>query len=57
MTTALQIARSGLDALDHRMKTISNNLANVSTTGFKRIVQLEVWKFGFGIVSHSGIPT
>jgi len=36
MTTALQIARSGLDALDHRMKTISNNLANVSTTGFKR---------------------
>jgi flagellar basal-body rod protein FlgG len=36
MTTALQIARSGLDALDQRMKTISNNLANVSTTGFKR---------------------
>ena len=22
-----------------------------------RIVQPEVWKFGFGIVSHSGIPT
>jgi flagellar basal-body rod protein FlgG len=36
MTTALQIARSGLDALDQRMKTISNNLANVATTGFKR---------------------
>jgi flagellar basal-body rod protein FlgG len=36
MTTALQIARSGLDALDQRLKTISNNLANVSTTGFKR---------------------
>jgi flagellar basal-body rod protein FlgG len=36
MTTALQIARSGLDALDQRMKTISNNLANVGTTGFKR---------------------
>lgn len=36
MTTALQIARSGLDALDQRMKTISNNLANVSTTGFKK---------------------
>jgi flagellar basal-body rod protein FlgG len=36
MTTALHIARSGLDALDQRMKTISNNLANVSTTGFKR---------------------
>jgi flagellar basal-body rod protein FlgG len=36
MTSALQIARSGLDALDQRMKAISNNLANVSTTGFKR---------------------
>ena len=36
MTTALQIARSGLDALDQRMKVISNNLANVNTTGFKR---------------------
>ena len=36
MTSALQIARSGLDALDQRMKTISNNLANVNTTGFKR---------------------
>ena len=36
MTSALQIARSGLDALDQRMKTISNNLANVNTTGFKK---------------------
>jgi flagellar basal-body rod protein FlgG len=36
MTSSLQIARSGLDALDQRMKTISNNLANVNTTGFKR---------------------
>ncbi len=36
MTSALQIARSGLDALDERMRTISNNLANVNTTGFKR---------------------
>lgn len=36
MTSALQIARSGLDALDARMKVISNNLANVNTTGFKR---------------------
>ena len=25
--------------------------------GSVAIVQLEVWKFGFGIVSHSGIPT
>jgi flagellar basal-body rod protein FlgG len=36
MTSALQIARSGLDALDSRMMVISNNLANVNTTGFKR---------------------
>ena len=34
MTSTLQIARSGLDALDQRMKTISNYLANVNTTGF-----------------------
>jgi flagellar basal-body rod protein FlgG len=36
MTTALQIARSGLDALDQKMKAISNNLANVNTTAFKK---------------------
>lgn len=33
---ALQIARTGLDAQDTRMRVISNNLANVNTTGFKR---------------------
>lgn len=36
MTSALQIARSGLDALDHKLRVISNNLANLNTTGFKR---------------------
>jgi flagellar basal-body rod protein FlgG len=36
MTSALHIARSGLDAEDMRMRVISNNLANVNTTGFKR---------------------
>ncbi len=36
MTSALQIARSGLDALDQKMRAISNNLANVNTTGFKK---------------------
>ena len=36
MTSALQIARSGLDALDQKMKSISNNLANVNTTAFKK---------------------
>ncbi len=33
---ALQVARSGLDAQNTRMQVISNNLANVNTTGFKR---------------------
>ncbi|GAA4215298.1 flagellar basal-body rod protein FlgG [Sphingomonas endophytica] len=35
-TAAMHIARTGLDAQDTRMRVISNNLANVSTTGFKR---------------------
>ena len=32
----MHIARTGLDAQDMRMRVISNNLANVNTTGFKR---------------------
>jgi flagellar basal-body rod protein FlgG len=36
MPNALQIARSGLEALDARLRTISNNLANAQTVGFKR---------------------
>jgi flagellar basal-body rod protein FlgG len=35
-TAALQVARTGLEAQDERMRVIANNLANVSTTGFKR---------------------
>jgi flagellar basal-body rod protein FlgG len=35
-TSALHVARTGLDAQDQRMRVIANNLANVSTTGFKR---------------------
>ena len=34
--SAMHIARTGLDAQDMRMRVISNNLANVNTTGFKR---------------------
>ena len=33
---ALHVARTGLDAQSARMRVISNNLANVNTTGFKR---------------------
>jgi flagellar basal-body rod protein FlgG len=33
---ALWIAKTGLDAQQTKMATISNNLANVGTTGYKR---------------------
>jgi len=36
MYPALRIAMTGLDAQQTKMSVISNNLANVSTTGFKR---------------------
>ena len=35
-SSALQVARTGLEAQDARMRVIANNLANVATTGFKR---------------------
>ena len=36
MERALWVAKTGLDAQQTRMAVVSNNLANVSTTGFKR---------------------
>ncbi len=36
MNSALWIAKTGVDAQQQRMAVISNNLANVNTTGFKR---------------------
>ena len=36
MNQALWIAKTGLDAQQTRMEVVSNNLANVNTTGFKR---------------------
>lgn len=36
MNPALWVAKTGLDAQQMRLATISNNLANVSTTGYKR---------------------
>ena len=36
MGTALWVAKTGLEAQQMRMNSISNNLANASTTGFKR---------------------
>ena len=35
-TSALRVARTGLEAQDARMRVIANNLANVGTTGFKK---------------------
>ena len=35
-TSALHVARTGLEAQDLRMQVISNNLANVGTTAFKK---------------------
>ena len=36
MNLALWAAKTGLDAQNTRMAVISNNLANVNTTGFKK---------------------
>ena len=36
MNPAMWVAKTGLDAQQNRISTISNNLANVNTTGFKR---------------------
>jgi len=36
MNPALWVAKTGLDAQQTRMQTVSNNLANVNTTGFKQ---------------------
>ena len=36
MNRALWVAKTGLEAQQTRLSTISNNMANVSTTGFKR---------------------
>ena len=35
-TSALHVARTGLEAQDTRMQVIAHNLANIGTTGFKR---------------------
>ena len=36
MANALNIAQTGLDAQQTRLSIISNNLANVATTGYKK---------------------
>ena len=36
MMNALWVSKTGLSAQDTQLSTISNNLANVATVGFKR---------------------
>ena len=36
MSNAMHVAKTGLNAQNSRMQAISNNLANVNTTGFKK---------------------
>ena len=36
MNQGLWVAKTGLDAQQTRMAVVSNNLANVNTTGFKQ---------------------
>ena len=63
MYPALWIAKTGLDAEQTRMAVISNNLANVNTTGFKqsRAEFAEVFAVGVQSVSSnasgSGVRT
>lgn len=35
-SSAMHVAKTGLNAQQHKMQVIANNLANVNTTGFKR---------------------
>ena len=53
--SALQVARTGLDAQSERMRIIANNLANVNTTGFKRD-RAEFATLAYQTVTAAGRP-
>jgi len=55
-TAAMHIARTGLDAQDTRMRVISNNLANVNTTAFKRD-RAAFETLSYQIVTAAGAPS
>ena len=40
MSNAMHVAKTGLNAQNTRMQVIANNLANVNTTGFKKIERI-----------------
>ena len=54
MIRSLWIARTGLDAQQTSLDVIANNLANVSTNGFKRSVAPRVSNFLF-VEPHRGL--
>jgi flagellar basal-body rod protein FlgG len=55
-TAAMHIARTGLDAQNARMRVISNNLANVNTTGFKRD-RADFATLSYQTVTAAGAPS
>lgn len=55
-TAAMHIARTGIDAQDMRMRVISNNLANVNTTGFKRD-RASFETLSYQVVTGAGAPS
>lgn len=64
MYPALWIAKTGLDAQQTKMSVISNNLANVSTTGFKRdraifedLVYINVRQAGANSTEDTELPS
>lgn len=56
MDMALMIARSGLDAHHKSIEVISNNLANASTTAFKKN-RAEFEDLPYQVVTQPGAPT
>ena len=55
-TAAMHIARTGIDAQDMRMRVISNNLANVNTTAFKRD-RASFETLSYQVVTAAGAPS
>ncbi|WP_136163047.1 flagellar basal-body rod protein FlgG [Sphingomonas flavalba] len=55
-SAAMHIARTGLDAQNERMRVISNNLANVNTTGFKRD-RANFETLAYQTITQSGAPS
>jgi flagellar basal-body rod protein FlgG len=52
-SSALQVARTGLDAQSDRMRIIANNLANVNTTAFQRD-RAEFASLAYQVVTAAG---